>query len=155
MHKLISFSKPFNNYLRCSCSLLFRLDWLQIEERKNKSFSPSCLLAAAGGLENYHRFNRNTFLCATLNTLRHFLKRVSEKGRKVGNFNYKHQHHVDGIINKYQHEVSNFFHRIFFGFSFRLPLKLFRAGNKGNFRLFSHVIYRKIKNPKERNFLPT
>lgn len=66
----------------------------------------------------------------------------------VGNFNYKHQHHVEGIINKYQKQKikKNFPPAFASQKSFSiLRGKLFRAGNKRNFRLFSHGIYRKIK----------
>lgn len=59
--------------------------------------------------------------------------------RTVGN--YKHQHRVDGIINKYQKERKVV--KVSLHCNFLACSKLFRTGNKRNFRLFSHVIYEK------------
>lgn len=80
-------------------------------------------------------------MCATFEALRHFFLDFPEakEGKTVGN--YKHQHRVDGIINKYQNERKVV--KVSLHCNFLACSKLFRTGNKRNFRLFSHVIYEK------------
>ena len=88
-----------------SFCLLFRLDLLQIKGEKK-----FCLLTLAFYWVEKNKKEKKIItdlilhiLCASLNTLRHFFQHFErESKKKLGNFNYKHQHRVDGIINKYQ-----------------------------------------------------
>lgn len=155
---IISFSSTASPPSTASAALALKLDWLQIKGKEKMKLFFYML-----GSENYHRFNRSYFLCATLNTLRHFSgerrrEKSEEEEKSVGNFNYKHQHHVEGIINKYQHksflsaQTFSPSHRIVFSLSFLKKTVPSRKQEK--FPIVSTCYLQKNKKKPEEIFLP-